>query len=108
MAEGLGFTAMTSPKEIPELATELIELSKEYLRQETIEPARRLGRLAGFGLAAGLLFAVAALFLGLGVYAALRRVLPDGPWYVVLARGLTVVFTGGAAAFIGWRMTKDG
>ncbi len=99
---------MTNRKEIPELATELVELSKEYLIQETVEPAKRLGRLAGFGLAAGLLFAVAALFLGLGVYAAFRRLLPDGPWYVVAARGLTVVVTAGAAGIIGWRMTKDG
>lgn len=99
---------MANPQEIPELASELLQLSKDYLRQETIEPAKRLGRLAGFGLMAGALFAVAALFLALGAYAAFRLVLPDGAWYVVLARGLTVLAVGAAAALIGWRMTRSG
>ena len=99
---------MANPQEIPELASELLELSKEYLREQTIEPARRLGRLAGFGLAGGVLFAVAALFLGLGAYALFRLVLPDGEWYVVLARGLTVVAVSAAAALIGWRAMRDG
>ena len=30
--------------EIPQLVTELFDMAKEYLRQETIEPAKKLGR----------------------------------------------------------------
>lgn len=97
---------MADPKEIPELAGELLDLSKEYLRQETIEPAKRLGRMAGLGMAAGALFGVGSLFLGLGLYGGVRALLPEGSWWVVLARGLTVIGTLGAAGLIGWRMTS--
>jgi hypothetical protein len=97
---------MADRKELPQLVTELVDMSKEYLRQETIEPAKALGRFAGIGLAAGLVFAVAALFGGLAAYALYRQVLPDGDWWVVLARGLTVLTTAAFAGLIGWRITK--
>jgi hypothetical protein len=97
---------MADPKELPQLVTELVDMSKEYLRQETIEPAKKLGRFAGLGLGAGFVFAFAALFVGLGSYALLGQVLPDGEWWMVLARGLTVIVCGGAAGLIAWRMTK--
>lgn len=97
---------MPGPKEIPDLVVELVDLSKTYLRQETLEPAKRLGRFAGFGIGAGLVFGLAALFLGLAAYALFRAILPDGEWWVVLARGLTVLATAGAAGLLGWRMTR--
>lgn len=103
----LAFPAMADPKELPQLVTELVDMSKEYLRQETIEPAKALGRFAGAGFAAGVVFAVAALFFGLGAYALFGIVLPEGEWWVVLARGLTVIVTAGAAGLIGWRMSKS-
>lgn len=97
---------MTEPRELPQLTSELIDMSKEYLRQETVEPAKRLGRYAGLGIAAGFIAAVAALFLTLAAYAALKAILPEGEWWVVLARGLTVVLVGAAAGALGWRMTR--
>ncbi|HSJ28608.1 MAG TPA: phage holin family protein [Acidimicrobiia bacterium] len=97
---------MADPKELPRLVTELLDMSKEYLRQETVEPAKKLGRFAGVSLAAGFVFAVAALFGGLAAYALYRQVLPEGDWWVVLARGLTVLTTGAVAGLIGWRLTK--
>ena len=97
---------MADPKEIPQLATELVDMSKEYLLQETVEPAKRLGRFAGLGFAAGFVFAVAALFLGLGAYAVFKLVLPEGEWWLVLATGLTVVFTAASGGLIAWRMSK--
>jgi hypothetical protein len=97
---------MPAEKEIPQLAAELVDLSKQYLRQETLAPARRLGRLAGFGLAAAVCFAGASLLFGLGLFSFLRRVLPDNPWWGVLARLFTGVAAGGGAALIGWRMTR--
>ena len=96
---------MADPREIPQLTTELVDMSKEYLRQETIEPAKRLGRFAGMGLAAGVVFAFAALFAALGAYALFRAVLPDGDWWIVAARGFTVLFCGAVAGVIGWRMS---
>lgn len=97
---------MADPKELPQLVTELLDMSKEYLRQETIEPAKALGRFSGISLAAGVVFAVAALFAGLAAYALYRQVLPEGEWWVVLARGMTLVTTGAIAGLIGWRITK--
>jgi hypothetical protein len=97
---------MADPKELPQLVTELVDMSKAYLRQETIEPAKALGRFAGLGLAAGFAFAIAALFGGLAAYALYRLVLPDGEWWLVLARGLATLTTAAVAALIGWRMTR--
>lgn len=99
---------MTSgPKEIPDLITELVTMSKDYLRQETVEPARRLGKYAGFGLGGAAMFSTAAILLVLGLFALLRRLLPDTAWWGVGARFLTFVGAGAAAALIGWRMTRD-
>ena len=97
---------MADPKELPQLVTELLDMSKAYLRQETIEPAKALGRFAGISLVAGVVFAIAALFGGLAAYALYRQVLPDGEWWVVAARGFTVLTTAAVAGLIGWRMTK--
>lgn len=97
----------SGPQEIPELVSELVTMSKEYLRQETIEPAKRLGKHAGYGLGGGALFAFASFLLTLGLFAFLRRMLPETPWWGVAARFLTFVGAGGAAAFIGWRITRD-
>jgi hypothetical protein len=32
---------MASPAELPQLVGEFVDLSKEYLRQETLEPAKQ-------------------------------------------------------------------
>ena len=95
------------PKEIPELVSELVTMSREYLRQEIVEPAKKLGRFAGFGMGASALFSIAAVLLTLGLFSLLRRVLPDTPWWSVGARLFTFVGAGAGAALIGWRMTRD-
>ncbi len=97
---------MPSGQEIPQLVSELATMSRDYLVQETVEPAKRLGRHAGLGVAAGLLLAFAALFAGLGIYALLKLLLPDGEWWLVLARGLTVVASAALAGLFAWRMSK--
>lgn len=102
----LAFGGMTQPKQIPELATELYEMSKEYLRQETIDPAKRLGAYAGLGVGGAFLFAVAAVLGVMAVYALTQLLLPDGGWYNVLARGLTALVAGIGAGLIAWRMSR--
>ena len=97
---------MSGPNEIPQLVNELVDISKQYLRQETIEPAKRLGRFSGMSVAAGMVFGFVALFFGLGLYALFRQVLPEGDWWVVAARGFTVLGCAAVAGLIGWRMTK--
>lgn len=97
---------MPDPKQIPELATELFELSKEYLRQETVEPMKRLGGYAGLGVGGAVLFAVAAVLGILALYALFQWSLPASEWYNVLARGLTLLTAAVAAGLTVWRMTK--
>lgn len=96
----------TGPSEIPQLVTELVDMSKEYLRQETIEPAKKLGQMAGMGLAAGFVWAFATVFFMLGTYALFKTVLPEGEWWIVLARGLTLLVGAAGAGVLGWRMSK--
>ncbi|MGQ0848812.1 MAG: phage holin family protein [Actinomycetota bacterium] len=95
------------PKEIPELVSELAGMSKEYLRQETLEPARRLGKHAAFGIGGAVAFSLASIFLTFGLFTYLRRVLPDTEWWSVAARLFTFLGAGAGAALIGWRMTRD-
>lgn len=97
---------MPDAKEIPQLTAELLDMSREYLRQETIEPAKRLGRHAGMGAGGAVVISLGAVFLALGSYNGLKMILPEGEWYVVLARLLTAVAAALFAALVGWRLTK--
>jgi hypothetical protein len=56
-----------SSKSVPEVATELWSLTKDYARQETVEPLKGVGRYVAFGLGGALLggFGVAMLLLAL-------------------------------------------
>lgn len=99
---------MADPKEIPSLATELVDMSREYLRQEVVEPAKRLGRHAGMGVGGAVVMSLGALGLALAAYHLLREVLPQGEWYVVLARLLTAVAAGAAMGLVVWRMQRGG
>ena len=103
----LACIAMADPREIPQLTTELIDMSREYLRQETLEPAKQLGRQAGRGLGGAMAIALGAFFMVLAVYSALKMLLPSGAWWVVLARFITALVAAGGAALVGWRLNRD-
>jgi hypothetical protein len=92
---------MASPKEIPELVSELVDMSKE-----TIEPAKKLGRLAGWSMGAGLAFAIAALAGVLGVYVLASELLPEGAWWTVLSRFIAALAGVAGAGLVGWRMSR--
>jgi hypothetical protein len=98
---------MPNPQEIPQLASELVEMSREYLRQETLEPAKALGKQAGLGIGGAIVMSIGAFCLAWGLYYGLTMLLPKGEWWVVLARGLTTIAAAGAAGIIGWRMSVD-
>lgn len=98
---------MAKPQEIPQIATELVEMSREYLRQETLEPAKQLGKQAGMGIGGALVMAVGAVCLAWGLYYGLTMLLPEGEWWIILARGLTAIAAAGAAGLIGWRISVD-
>lgn len=70
---------MAGPTELPELVTEFVDMSKEYLRQETLEPAKELGRFAGFTFGASVMFAIGGLLLAIAGVRGIIYLLPDGP-----------------------------
>lgn len=98
---------MPKPQEIPQILTELAEMSREYLRQETLEPAKRLGKQAGMGFGGAIVMAIGAVFLAWGFYYGLTMLLPEGEWWIVLARGLTAIAAAAAAGIVAWRISVD-
>ena len=87
---------MAGPSELPQLVTEFVDMSKEYLRQETVEPAKRLGRYAGFAIAASFLFAIGGILLSIAGVRGIIDLLPDGPnWealgYILAALAILIV-----------------
>ncbi|MDP8987110.1 MAG: phage holin family protein [Actinomycetota bacterium] len=86
-------------KSIPNLASELWDLVRAYAKQETIEPAKGLGRFLAFGLAGSVLLGIGTVLLVLAVL----RVLQDqtgttfdgnwswAPYLITLAVCLAVV-----------------
>ena len=92
---------MREVKDLPEMVGELLQMSKDYLRQEALGPARRLGRVAGYGVGAGVAFAIGGVLWAVVGMRALARGLPDGwDWsaYVMAAAVLAVVVAGVVAA----------
>lgn len=59
-------------KSIPEVASELFELTKGYARQETVEPLRGVGRYLAFGTAGALLLGIGVVLLILSGLRALQ------------------------------------
>ena len=97
-----------SSKSIPQVATELWQLSTAYAKQETIEPLKGLGRFLGLGLAGALLLGIGVTLLLLGGLRALQTETDTTftgnlswiPYLIVLAAGLVAL---GLAV---WRITK--
>ena len=101
---------MANVSELPELISESIDLSKQYLKQETVEPAKRLGKAAGFGFAAAALFSFSALLGGVALNRWIIQLLPSGrAWsglgYLITA--LVLVAIGGLIVFLGRRGYED-
>ena len=61
-----------SPKSIPQVATELWELSTAYAKQETIDPLKGLGRFLGYGVGGAILFGLGSVLLLLAALRALQ------------------------------------
>jgi hypothetical protein len=98
---------MPEPHEIPQLTGELIDMSRDYLRQETLEPAKRLGKTAGMGIGGAIAVSLGAFLLVLAFYSGLKMWLPRGEWWVVLARFITALAAAGIAGLVVWRMQSD-
>jgi hypothetical protein len=97
---------MARVRELPDLIGEFIDLSKQYLREQTLEPAKRLGRLFGFSAIASMLFALAGGFLAVAGMRWILRAMPDGAvWSGVgyLAASLALLAVTG---LVMWRATR--
>lgn len=82
---------MAQIQDIPRLVREFIDLAKEYLLQETVGPAKKLGHFAGFSIGATALWSAALILLSVAGLRALYGALPDGPYWEGLAYLITVV-----------------
>lgn len=82
---------MAGPTELPELIREFTDMSKEYLRQETVEPAKQLGRYTGFAVGAAVCFGIGALFLSIAGARLIIDALPEGPNWSALGYLIAVV-----------------
>ncbi len=92
-------------KTMPEVATELWGLTKDYARQETVEPLKGVGRYLGYGAAGAILLGLGVILLMLAGLRALQTETGDAldgnlswvPYLIVL-----VV----ASALVGWAVTR--
>jgi hypothetical protein len=76
---------MAEIQELPRLIKEFYEMSKEYLLQEIVEPAKKLGHFAGFSLGAAALWAAAVILLAVAGLRALYDALPSDPYWEAVA-----------------------
>jgi hypothetical protein len=102
---------MPEPHEIPQIATELVDMSREYLRQETIEPAKKLGKVAGMGVGGAMVLSLGVFVFSWGIYyglvALFENLVNDSRWWVVLSRFITALIAAGLAGLVVWRMQSD-
>jgi hypothetical protein len=75
---------MAQIQDIPKLVSQFIELAKEYLLQETLEPAKKLAHFAGYSIGAAALWAAALVLLSVAGLRALIDVLEPGPYWEAL------------------------
>jgi hypothetical protein len=64
--------ARPDPKNIPQVATELWELTVAYAKQETVDPLRGLGRFLGYGVGGSAVFGFGSILLLLSLLRALQ------------------------------------
>lgn len=91
---------MAGATELPQLVKEFTDMSKEYLLQETVEPARQLGRYAGFGMGAALSWALAVFFFALAGQRWIIELLPDSVYWSALGYLIAAVALAIVAAII--------
>ncbi len=95
-------------KSIPQVASELWELSLAYAKQETIDPLKGLGRFLGFGIGGAILLSVGSILLVLAGLRALQTEtdttftgnLSFIPYLIVVAAALLLL------GLVVWRVVK--
>jgi|GEM_PF-495938 len=82
---------MAQIQDIPELVGEFFEMAREYLIQETVGQAKKLGWFAGHSVGATALWSIGLILLAVAGLRALYDLLPSGPYWESLAYLITVV-----------------
>ena len=82
---------MADIRDLPKLIGEFWEMATAYLRQETLEPAKKLGHFAGFSLGAALAWLAALILLAVAGLRTIIDLLPEGAYYEALGYLITVV-----------------
>jgi len=98
--------AVAKTTELPEMVGEFIDLSKQYVREQTLEPAKKLGRLAGFSFAGALVLTLAVAFLSIAGARVIIERLPMGAMWSGLGyiiSSLTLLILTG---LLMWRVTR--
>lgn len=75
--------AKADEKGTGEVISDLVDMLKNYARQETVDPLKSLGRFVGFGAGAALCWGIAGTLITLGVLRVVQietRDLFDGNW----------------------------
>lgn len=97
-----------APKSIPQVATELWELSTAYARQETVDPLRGLGQFLRNGVAGAVVLALGAFLLLLSLLRLLQTQTDTTftgnlSWVPYL---IVVIVAAGLIALVVWRVVK--
>jgi hypothetical protein len=86
-------------KPLPEVATDLWELTKDYAKQETIEPLKGLGAFLGYGVVGAVFLGIGTMLLLLGGLRALQTQTGTtftgnwswAPYLIAVAAGLVLI-----------------
>ena len=70
---------MSNVQEIPQMVAELVDMSKNYVRQEVGDSAKLAGRVAGMALLAGILFSIGGVLLAIAGMRVAVRAIGAGP-----------------------------
>ena len=96
------------PKNLPQVASELWDLTVAYAKQETVDPLKGLGRYLGYGVGGSLVFGFGSVLLLLALLRALQTEtgtsftgdLSFVPYLIVTAAAALLV------AAVVWRVVK--
>lgn len=91
---------MSNVNELPQMVTELVDLSKAYLQEEAVQPVKQVGRTIGVGLAAAVLFAIGTLLVSIAVLRVIVQQFPDTSLWSALGYTATFLVLGIVAALL--------
>lgn len=97
---------MSTVQELPQLVTELVDLSKQYLQEQAVDPAKKLGKTAALGLAAALLWSIGGILLSVAALRWIVGALEDTTMWSALGYGLGFLAVAVVVGLLGWRMSR--